>query len=189
MEANAVAPTLAKAARIWRDDAGARRDRRDRPARSLVLPARCTSVEVIAFVRVPVKMLRSSRLSPSWSGRSSALFPKDAKRRAKNEAQRLARQLLRGTKYEEESLRGAHSLFSHPALNQVFSESPVGADLEARNPALSDQLVNRGLVDLQQVADFFYRQDFMIDFHRVHDALPLLKIENAHSPRTRLVKL
>ena len=187
MEANAVAPTLAKAARIWRDDAGARRDRRDRPARSLVLPARCTRGSLLCAF--PLRC--SDLLDCRQAGRGDqALFSRRTRNaERKNEAQRLARQLLRGTKYEEESLRGAHSLFSHPALNQVFSESPVGADSEARNPALSDQLVNCGLVDLQQVADFLYRQDFMIDFHRVHDALPLLKIENAHSPRTRLVKL
>jgi hypothetical protein len=57
MEANAVASTMAKAERICPADAGARRDRRDRAARSLVVPARCTSVEAIVSVRVPVKMV------------------------------------------------------------------------------------------------------------------------------------
>jgi len=52
-----VASTLAKAERIYLADTGARRDRRDRPARSLVVPARCTSVEAIVSVRVPVKMV------------------------------------------------------------------------------------------------------------------------------------
>ncbi len=45
MEANALAPTLATAERVRPADAGVRRDRSDRPARSLVLPARCISLE------------------------------------------------------------------------------------------------------------------------------------------------
>jgi hypothetical protein len=44
MEANAVASTLATAARVCPADAGS--DRRDRPARALVLPARCAPVEM-----------------------------------------------------------------------------------------------------------------------------------------------
>ena len=57
MEASTAAPTvattLATAERVCPADAG--RDRRDRPARTLALPARCSSVEGIVFVRVPAK--------------------------------------------------------------------------------------------------------------------------------------
>ena len=46
---------------------------------------------------------RSSRPSPSWSRRSSAPFPKEQQNaEPKQEALRLGRELLRGTKYEEE---------------------------------------------------------------------------------------
>ena len=51
MEASTVAPTLATAERVCPADAGP--DRRDRPARTLALPARCASVEGIVFVRIP----------------------------------------------------------------------------------------------------------------------------------------
>ena len=56
MEANALASTLATAERVRPADAGVRRDRSDRPARSLVLPARCTSVEGIVFAWIRVRM-------------------------------------------------------------------------------------------------------------------------------------
>jgi hypothetical protein len=49
------------------------------------------------------------------------------------------------------------TLFSHPARYLVRSESPVRADPESRNPALPDQLINRGLVDSQYLADFLHR--------------------------------
>jgi hypothetical protein len=73
-------------------------------------------------------------------------------------------------------MRGALGLFSQPARYLVRSKSPVRPDPEGWNPALPDQLVNRGLVDSQYLADFLHRQDFMIECHR---AL-LLKIGDDH---------
>lgn len=55
MEANAVAPPLAKAERVYPADAGS--DRRDRPARTLALPVCRTSVEGIVFARIRVNMV------------------------------------------------------------------------------------------------------------------------------------
>jgi hypothetical protein len=63
-------------------------------------------------------------------------------------------------------LPGARRLFSHPSQYHVLTEPPVGADSKARNLALPDQLVNRGLVKSEQVANVFYRQDFLIARHR-----------------------
>jgi hypothetical protein len=64
----------------------------------------------------------------------------------------------------------AHSLLSHPASYPVLSESPVRADSKAGILALPDQLVNRGRVDAKHLADFLYREDFIIACHRIYDA-------------------
>jgi hypothetical protein len=58
------------------------------------------------------------------------------------------------------SLSGAYSLYSDPVHYLVFLESPVRADLEGGNPALTDHFINRGMVDFQQLADVLYRQNF-----------------------------
>ena len=50
-----MAPPLAKAERVYPADAGS--DRRDRPGRTLALPACRTSVEGIVFARIRVNMV------------------------------------------------------------------------------------------------------------------------------------
>jgi hypothetical protein len=79
------------------------------------------------------------------------------------------------------SLR-CYGFFTQPTLNQVFSESPVAANSEAWNPALLGQLVNRGRMDMEYLADFLYCQDFIV---ACHDALILLKLGTIVSLRLR----
>jgi len=64
-------------------------------------------------------------------------------------------------------LRGVHGLFSHPSHYRVLPESPFSADSKARNLTLPDHLINRGWVNSEQVANFFYRQDFAIACHTI----------------------
>jgi hypothetical protein len=65
---------------------------------------------------------------------------------------------------------GAHRLFRHPSQYWRPSGTPVGADAEARNLALPNQLVNCRRVNVEQFAYFFDRQDFLIVCQRVYDA-------------------
>jgi len=50
----------------------------------------------------------------------------------------------------------------HPAHYSFLMESPLAADSEARNRAFSGQLVHGGGVNLQQLADFFQGQKWII---------------------------
>lgn len=50
----------------------------------------------------------------------------------------------------------------HPAHYRFLMESPLAADSEAWNRALSGQLVHGGRMNLQQVADFFQGQEGII---------------------------
>jgi len=59
----------------------------------------------------------------------------------------------------------------HPAHYRFLMESPLAADSEAWNHALSGQLVHGGRMNLQQVADFFQGQEGIIS-HGI-DARPL----------------
>ena len=65
---------------------------------------------------------------------------------------------LNGSSY----LLGFPGPLIHPAHYRFLVESPFAADSEAWNFALSGQLVHGGRVNLQQVADFFQGQDWII---------------------------
>jgi hypothetical protein len=83
------------------------------------------------------------------------------------------RELLRGTKHEEgltRALLTEGGPWPSSALSDLLGiASPTRA--EGRNRALPDQLVDCSPVDSQQFADFLYRQDFIIEYHRVYEAL------------------
>jgi hypothetical protein len=61
---------------------------------------------------------------------------------------------------------GVQSLFGDPALNHVSSQSPVAADSKAWNLAVPCQPVNGRPMDSQQIANLFYRENFMGACHR-----------------------
>jgi hypothetical protein len=56
-------------------------------------------------------------------------------------------------------------LFSHPSRYRVLPESPIRADSKGWNLTLLDHPVKRRWVNLEQVANIFYRQDFPIVGH------------------------
>jgi hypothetical protein len=56
-------------------------------------------------------------------------------------------------------------LSSHPTLYLIRPESPLAGDSKARDLALFDQPVNRGLVNLEYLADFFDVKDLVIATH------------------------
>ncbi len=59
----------------------------------------------------------------------------------------------------------ALGFFRHPLQYNVPAESPLATDSEAWNLAFSKQLVNRGWVDAQQIAQFLQRQHFVSRCH------------------------
>ena len=63
------------------------------------------------------------------------------------------------------------------SANKIPSESPVGANAKAGNLPFFDQLVNRGLVDPQQVAQIFHPQNVMVALCRVHKRTLIFKLE------------
>jgi hypothetical protein len=97
MEANALASTLATAERVRPADAGVRRDRSDRPARSLVLPARCISMEGDHFCAY--SGLSGSARAFYYQGMNIERKMREARRKEKTEARRekrKARSQLKG---------------------------------------------------------------------------------------------
>ena len=62
--------------------------------------------------------------------------------------------------------------FRHPLQYHVLAESPLTTNSKARNLAFSKQLINRGWVYSQQIAQFLQRQHFIMRCHSFFVTIP-----------------